>query len=382
MFPDTDGDKDPEVGVAIAFTDRDAAKTALDKAIANVTKKQADNKFPVKETGAGGYAFAEDGYVIVSDTTAHATALVEAGKASSLAKSPYTEDVKSLGSDQIGVAWADLAAIYKATPKEALVSSLGMGMIPGAPKGANDPSKASGRFVMGVHAASSFLEVSGKVIDLKGVDFLPKPGADNGTGLITSFPSDLFGAATITGLGKITGDLYTSYTAGNSPMGAQANLHEFGIDSGQQIETLLGTETGIMVSGTKDKPQFALRTRGGDADAALAIARKAIAASPFVEALAASKVTSPEGIVVSVGSDLTKAVSDPSGSKLGDDQAFQLVAPDSDESLAAGYVNFAKVVPALAENPKDAASLQPLLALGLTTTGGAEPTFRLRLSVR
>ena len=63
-------------------------------------------------------------------------------------------------------------------------------------------------------------------------------------------------------------------------------------------------------------------------------------------------------------------------------EAFRLVAPDSDKSLGAGYVNLAKVIPAVAENPKDAASLQPLLALGLTTTGGAEPTFRLRLSVR
>ena len=76
--------------------------------------------------------------------------------------------------------------------------------------------------------------------------------------------------------------------------------------------------------------------------------------------------SSPEGIVVSVGSDLTKAISDLSGSKLGGDQAFELVAPDSDKSLTAGYVNFAKVVPLLAENPKDAASLKPLLALGLT----------------
>ena len=101
----------------------------------------------------------------------------------------------------------------------------------------------------------------------------------------------------------------------------------FGIDSGQQIETLLGTETGIMVGGTKDQPQFALRTRGGDADAALAIARKAIAASPFVEGLTASKVTSPEGIVVSVGSDLTTAISDPSGSKLGGDRGVPAGCP-------------------------------------------------------
>jgi hypothetical protein len=72
-----------------------AKKTALvGEGIAGTAGKPA----PVKPTATGGYAFT-NGYVIVSDTTAHAAALAKAGKAGSLAKSRYAEDVKKLGPD-------------------------------------------------------------------------------------------------------------------------------------------------------------------------------------------------------------------------------------------------------------------------------------------
>jgi hypothetical protein len=259
VFPDMNGDKKPEFGIAVAVTDEEAAKVALDKAIANAGKVVNPTKSPPSDALIGpakpaktGYAFT-GGYVILSDTTANATKLAEAGKAGSLAKSKYAEDVEKLGSDQIGVAWADIGAAYKAIPADQLAQLKLMGV-----KGVDDPKNASGRVVVGLRADPSFVEVTGKGIDIKGVDSLLKGGA--GTAMIASFPAEVFGAVSIAGLGKQLGALYTSLTASGDPRGIKSGLDKMGISSAKEIETLLGAETGVLVGGTKNSPEIAVRT--------------------------------------------------------------------------------------------------------------------------
>jgi Protein of unknown function (DUF3352) len=411
VFPDSDGDKNPEFGVAVAYTDQNAAKVALDKGIANEAKRFADLKakppgdmpmpeLPAEKSTPTGYAFA-DGYVILSDTTAHATALVAAGKSSPLARSTYAEDVKSLGSDQIGVAWADIAAIVKAIPKDPKADPFGL--LKGV-QGAQDPSMATGRVVMGLHADASYVEITGKGIDVKGVDTMFTAGPRTEAGLISSFPSEVFGAVTITGLGKAAGALYTSLTTAEDAMGIKSMLSEAGIGSAKEIETLLGDETGIMVGGTTDNPQFAIRTRSKDADAALVIANKALGVVPAgqMSATAARKITGPDGIVVSMGSGLTKSLFDKSGPKLAGSEAFRQALPDADKADMAGYVDVTKAAgivwqggsassqggSALSQGDtkslKEAETdwLKPIASFGATATSGNEPTFRFRLTVK
>jgi hypothetical protein len=369
VFPAMGGDKKPEMALAIAFTDRSAAQTALDKAIAN-----AGNKVETV-----GYAFA-DGYVIVSDTAAHATALVEAGKVSQLALpawSTYGDDVRSLGSDQIGVAWVDVAASYKLLPKDQLMNSP-LGQL----KGTRDPKNATGRLVMGLHADPSYLEVTGKGIDLKGASSLTGAGAANQAGLLATFPSDVFGAATATGLGKVAGGLYTGLVGGSDAMGVKSMLSAMGVDSAKQVETLLGSETGVAVGGTIDQPECAVRTRSDDPDTAYGLVRKVLdTAKNDIQGITVHKVAGPDGIVVGKGSGLIAAITSASGSNLGSSDSFRQVVPDLGRANFAAYVNLAELMPLLTkDNPKDAASLKPLNAVGLTAFGGAEPTVRLRLS--
>jgi hypothetical protein len=382
VFPDMDGDKKPEVGVAIAVKDQEAAKVALDKAIVGAVKtvpgpeEVPELTAPVKPTKAG-YAFT-DGYVILSDTTAHAEALAKDGKAGSLADSRYADDVKALDGDQVGVAWADIAAANQAMPADTLnTGAFGMAGIAGV----NGPKNASGRVVIGLHADPSFLEVTGKGIDLKGLDSLVKGGG--GTAMIASFPSEAFGAVSVNGLGKHLADLYTSFVAKGDSLGVKSELDEMGIRSAKEIETLFGAETGVVVGGTKDSPEVAVRTRGGDADAALAIAGRLMDASPATGTdVTATKVTGPDGIVVGMGAGLTAAVSNKSGSRLGRTEAFKQVIPDAGKADDAAYVDLAKVVQVFADDSKDADSLKPFKALGMTATGGSEPSFRLRVSVK
>jgi Protein of unknown function (DUF3352) len=371
LFPAMPGDNKPEIALAIAYTDETAAKAALDKAIAH----SANNVQMV------GYAFA-DGYVIVSDTAAHAAALVQDGKVSPLALpawSTYGDDVRSLGSDQIGVAWADVAASYKAIPKNQLANSPLSQLT-----GTQDPKNATGRLVMGLHADPSFLELSGKGIDLKGAGALTKAGAVNEAALMASFPSDLFGAVTATGLGKVAGALYTGLIGHGDRLGAKPMLDGLGIDSAQQVETLLGTETGLVMGGTIDQPEYAVRTRGSDPAAAYELARRMLdTAQVDTEGITVHKVAGPDGIVVGKGSGLIGAMTSQSGRRLGGSEVFRQVIPDPGKANFAAYVNLAKVLPLLTkDHPKDAESLKPFNALGLTATGGAEPSFRLRISVR
>ena len=378
VFPDMDGDKNPEVGVAIAVTDPQAAKVALDKAIVNAAKVAPGlDAFPgvtpsLKPTKTG-YAFT-DGYVILSDTTAHADALVKAGKDSTLADSNYADDVDALGGDQIAVAWADIAAAYKAIPQD----KLDQGALT-ALKGAKDPKNASGRVVIGLHADPSFVEVVGKGIELKGIDSTVKGAA--GT-MISSFPADVFGAVSVTGLGTQLATVYTTFTEKGDSFGVKSQLDQMGISSAKDIETLFGAETGVVVGGDRSNPEVAVRTRGADADAALVIARKVMdATSAESMGVTAAKVTGPDGIVVGRGSSLIAAISDKSGGKLGDTESFKQVVPDADKAEAAAYVNLSKIIQMFAGDSKDAASLKPFKALGMSATSGSEPTFRLRVSL-
>jgi hypothetical protein len=113
------------------------------------------------------------------------------------------------------------------------------------------------------------------------------------------------------------------------------------------------------------------------------IARRLVDASPAPGMkVTTTKVTGPDGILVGYGASLTAAVSSQSGSKLGGSEAFKQVVPDAGKADLAAYVDLSKVIPMLAGDSKDAASLEPLKALGVTATGGAEPSFRLRVSLK
>jgi hypothetical protein len=396
VFPDIDADKKPEFAVAIAFTDQAAAKAALDKAIANQPKTKQQM----------GYAFA-DAFVVVSDTTAHAAALVRAGKTAPLATSTYAEDVQKLGQDQVAVAWVSAAGAYKAM-KSSFPKSVTKNVTV-------DESKLAGRVVEGLHVDASYLELTALGIDVKGAKAVVDADAGADAGLIQSFPSGVLGAFTANGLGKSAGSFYTSLIKAEAKGGKKASksglsdslgtngltrqcactvrsvLGSLGLDSAQKIESLLGSETGVMVGGDNlDKPQVAIRTRGSNPDAAVALARKALARVPVPGGLQIRKIAGPPGIFVGNqttgrGFDLVKETFSTSGTKLGADEAFRQVIPPDQKASFAAYVNLSKVLPLLASQPKsgmDMEALKPFKALGLTAVGGSDPTVRLRVSFR
>jgi hypothetical protein len=414
VFPDLDADKQPEVGIAIAFTDQGAAKAALDKAIAHQTiaHKTIAHKTiaPKSKTKPEmGYAFAED-FVVVSDTTAHAAALVGAGKTASLAGSTYGEDVKKLGEDQVAVAWVDMERTFKAV-KAALPKEEMQGLVK------VDESKLGGRIVEGLHLDASYVELTAMGVDVKG-DAVVNTDVGADAGLIESFPSGVLAAFTGNGFGKSLGAAYTSITkpegdakskattskvnARLDSLGIKSPTHQctcairsmfrsLGLDSAKKIENLLGSETGVMVAGDNlRKPQVAIQTRGSNPDAAVAAARKALARIPVPGGLQIRKVAAPPGVFIGTpatgrGFNLVKETFNASGKKLGGDEAFRQVIPPDQKASFAAYVNLSNVLPLLAKTPDsdlDMATLRPFKALGFTATGGTDPTVRLRVSFK
>jgi hypothetical protein len=115
----------------------------------------------------------------------------------------------------------------------------------------------------------------------------------------------------------------------------------------------------------------------------LAIARKLIAAEGDGN-VTVTKVPGPGGLLFTGTKGqklLTAATFRNPGDKLGDTAVFTQVIPDVGTSDFALYVDLTKVIPML-NGGKPEASLRPLKAVGMTASGGTEPTFRLRISVR
>lgn len=105
-------------------------------------------------------------------------------------------------------------------------------------------------------------------------------------------------------------------------------------------------------------------------------------ADPSAPAINATKITNPDGMVVSMGSDLNTSIFNKSDTKLASTPGFNQVVTGGPADFAA-YTNLATLIPMIPDNtPADAASLKPLNALGMTVTGGTVPTINFRISFK
>jgi hypothetical protein len=370
VVPDSDGDKKPEVGLVVAVTHEDKAKAALAKAKVNNARNSADGM---------GYAFA-DGFVVVSDSDAHASEMVTDGKNAPLKDSQYGSDVKTLDGDQVAVAWADLGALGRALQDKGGDSTYGV------LRNLTVADKVSGRIVAGLHVTADFVELSGQDFAFGKPAAAPQQQGATTDGLAASFPADSLGAVSATGLGHLVGSLYTSMTSDGDPFDIKGRAASLGIESASDVETLLGAETGVVVAGSVDDPSFAVRTRSSSAQGAKAVADRVLDSSGMSDGVLVSQVEDPAGLVVGLGSDdaLVTALVDKATHRLGDDPTFLQVVPDRDHADFIAFVNLSKVLPQSLDSSSSAdeqAAAKTLKAVGFAATGGSAPTFRMRLSV-
>ena len=357
------GGDEPGVLAAIAYTDRDGAEAAM--------RRLQDSD----EDGETFFAFSDKAdYVLLGDT--QATVDAAAGTAQVLADAPaWTDAMKALDGDQIVTAWADLGAVWDAVPEEQQQQAAEQFGLDGG-------FDLDGTVVLGARAASNYVEVVGRTLDLKAPELGSAAiGTGEGSNMAGNLPADTIAAMSITNLGAGLADLFdTVYAeAGDDPYGIIAGAEDFGVSLPDDLRTLLGEQTLAAVLGEED---FGLRARTRDVDAAYRtaedLARRVLGDDP-----SSGLRRLDDGIAVGSTPEALEAISGSDGG-LGKSEVFTTAVPDADRAGAVVYVDIARAIEVsgedLGEDAQDAAALQ---SFGLTSSGDrSDGAFRMRLTVR
>jgi hypothetical protein len=339
---------------AVQYTDKAEATKTLDAA--------------KKKSGSSPFAFAFSGdYVVIATTQAQATTYAKAEKHLS-DNSTYTNAVDALEGDQIVVAWADVKGVYGALPKDQLT---------GTPF-ADLQSEPSGSFVVGAHADSHFLEITGKAVDVS--DSLKQYGATsfgNGTGhnLLASMPIDATAALEITGLGDTLTKAYAELATKPGLTDIESQAKQFGLTLPDDIKTVLGTDLAVAIFGNLKvgDPAVAAHVLTDDPDGAVRILNGVPSSQdnpPF-----AVKKDGTDGYFIGTSA---AAIAHATNGTLGDSAPFRRALPDAKDAGFAVYVSIGR---ALGAANSAGPELENLEAFGMT----ADPTkgeFRIRLTVR
>jgi hypothetical protein len=343
--------------LAIQYTDEGKMAAAMSKIA------KSDDEF--------GWATTQ-GYVVVSDGDAAAHALVRRGESSPLSDDDtFSHDVTALDGDQLAVAWVDIAGAAKAS------TSLGPTMF-GAPAlglAGTGATATTGRAAFGVHADKDYLEVQGRTYGVSG-----GVAAEEGTGLAGSMPADSLAAVSATGLGKALTNAWSTFSgSGSDVFGLARAADELGLRLPDDFDAVFGTETAIGVSGDLGaSPHVTIRSRGGDADRAKAIADTV--ARRFLGSRAVVEKTS-DGFVV--GDDgATVRASAKGDESVGGTATYRRAVPDAARASVVAFIDLGRVLDAAGDS-EASSKLHALSAIGVTLGGRADAgEVRLRLLVR
>lgn len=230
-----------------------AAKAGTNKAMAS-----ADNELK-------GFTI-KDGFAAMSTTQADVDAALAAAKSKSLKGSgTFSADIDKLGANQVVVVWADLARSFEEASKQ-------------SPKLAQIPNgltkQFTGRMVMGMHMASNYAELSGRVI---GADMSEFKGSSPES--LTKLPKATVIAASVNGLQTQIEKQLSQLGAGglnlDSMLGSAGE--QLGVDIRRDLLPLLGSVTTLSLGDIPTNPmdaKFGLQSTVKDPAAAGAAGAK------------------------------------------------------------------------------------------------------------
>ncbi|MFP5219954.1 MAG: DUF3352 domain-containing protein [Actinomycetes bacterium] len=414
------GGEEPGVLAAVAYTDRDEADAALERLAA-------------QDPGTSFYAFSDNAdYVLLGED--QATVDAAAGTEQVLADvESFSDDVDALDGDQIVSAWADLSALWRSMPEDARAAA------------GEEGFELGGRVVVGAHAESDAVEVEGRGIDVVAGQRLPSTiGARPGVDLVLGLPESTVAALGVTDLGPGLAQLYDELQQAGVPIDIDGMAAELGLQLPDDLVAVFGQQTAVALFEAQeaaarsrtDDPQRAAEV----ADALTQLLAGGLFGGSFAEGELAgegmpdvyvdeglpedgfsfeedsgtaelppvepgvdegtvidgSRVAQTgedlgvvvevldDGIVVGSSASAVEQMSSDDGG-LGGSELFQRAVPDADD---AGFVLFVDIqralelgggAEALGESAED---VDPLEALGITSVGGEDASFRVRLTVR
>lgn len=358
------GGDEPGVVVAVQYRDRDAAEAGLRKAESNA---------PSDSPLAHAFVDGED-YVLVGDDKAVVDKAAGADRHLSDEKA-FSRAVDKLDGDQLLLGWADAKRVWDAVPADARKQFEKLG----------DALDPSGQLVFGLRAETGALELTGRAVDLRSGTEKGSTPTRPVSGLIAKLPSESLLAVDIGGAGETLAANYDSFEKGLGDAAPEllGTLREAGISLPEDLKALFGTETALTVYGTMDAPQVAARTRSDDPARAETVATKLLGllgggtGAPAPPGLI---TRTPDGIVI--GSDPDVVAATKADGDLGTQPRFRRVLPSIDGASAVVYVDVTKALDLTPLEGKAKDNTRPLEAMGLTVSGGANGTFRLRFTFR
>jgi hypothetical protein len=351
----------PELAFALQYTDEaamTAALTKLDKS-RHITWATRDN------------------YVVVAEAPEQATDLLAADTAHAMsAQQNYRSDTAALGGGQLALGWADLAgagAAAVATVAHAATGS-GAGLVQSALAGQALPG--NGRVAVGLHADSSYLELVGRTFGAKSS---AGPAHSTGKDLAGAMPADSVAAISLTDLGAASNQINSLLGAEPAVGSAVKGLNKrYGLNVTGLLGAVFGKETAVALGPMHGKtPDLTLRTAGGNAKQVTSIL--GLLTTMVGDKFAKLQVTADGFVIGSNPTEVRAAAGN--GHPLADTADFKAAVPDAAGAGLVAYANVAGLVSQGVISPADSKGLEHLQAVGLTSSGGDNPTFRLRLTV-
>jgi hypothetical protein len=233
--------------------------------------------------------------------------------------------------------------------------------------------------VLGVHAADDALEVTGLT---RGTAPAPATVAGEPTHLVGDLPADTVAALSVSGLGKALTATWATLEQQGLPPEVQDQVDALGLDLPADLETVLGSDLAVAVTGDLSAPQFGARVRTDDPDRATEVLDSVLGDEDL--GLPLTVVPTDDGYVLASDESLAGSLGQDGG--LGDTEAFRSAVADPDAG-AVGFVDLGAVVDqAVAQGGDDATEAQKLTALhtlgfsATTTDDGGR--FVLRVTTR
>lgn len=350
---------------AIQYTDVTKTRAALRRIHAAAVKAGGETPF---------FAL-KNGYVLAAETQAKADAAA-AEPMSLSAVAGYVEAMSALQGDQIATSWVNLKAVYLATPRADRKNN---------PVFASLTSMPTGYLVLGVHAASSFVEMQGKAVGMNEetlASLYGGVGSTAGRNLLASYPADTWAGVDAVGLGDAVTKYYNASPMAKEP-GVKADAKRMGLTLPADIKTLLGDETAVGVMGA-GKFDFVGRVLSATPAASAGLATKVVTSMAHSRQQASGLVrTEADGYYV--GSSKAAVVKAATGTaKLGATASFKRAVPDAATAGLTVYVNIQGALRAFDSfdsKPDVHNETRYLDAFGFTADP-ATSSFRMRITVK
>jgi hypothetical protein len=351
----------PELAFALQYSDETAMTAALTKLdmSRHITWATRDN------------------YVLVAEAPEKAADLLAADTAHAMSgQQNYRSDTAALGGDQLALGWADLAGAGSAAVATLAHAASGSGAKLLQTALAGQALPGSGRVAVGLHADAGYLELVGRTFGATSKTGLAhSPGQD----LAGAMPADSVAAISLTDLGaassQINGLLGAEPTVGSAVKGLNKR---YGLNLTGLLGSIFGKETAVALGPMHGKtPDVTLRTAGGNAQQVTSIL--SLLTAMVGEKFAKLQATA-DGFVIGTDPAEVKAAAG-TGHRLADTADFKAAVPDAGKAGLVAYANVAGLVAQGILPAAAAKDLEHVQAVGLTSSGGDNPQFRVRLTV-